>query len=73
MGDSFAEHCLDELFLILAPQMAGCDDQIERPGLVAGTRYAPEHSVWESLVGVKRGGSQLFLRDTFEWIAKKEA
>ncbi len=34
----FAEHCLDELFLTLGPQVAGRDDTIERPGLVAGQR-----------------------------------
>ena len=28
---------LDKLFLTLAPQVAGRDDQIERSGLVAGT------------------------------------
>ena len=65
IGDFFAERCLDELFLTLAPQVAGRDDTSERPGLVAGKRFAPEHPIWGTLVGVKRGGSHLFLRYAF--------
>lgn len=66
MGDFFAERYLHELFLTLAPQIAGRDDSIERPGLIAGKRFAPEHPLWGTLVGVKRGGSHLFLRYAFE-------
>ena len=66
MGDFFAEDCLDELFLTLAPQMAGRDSSSERPGLVEGKRFAPEHPIWGTLVGVKRGGNHLFLRYAFE-------
>jgi riboflavin biosynthesis pyrimidine reductase len=66
MGDFFDEHLLDELFLTLAPQVAGRDDSAERPGLVAGKQFAPEHPVWGTLVGVKRAGSHLFLRYAFE-------
>lgn len=60
---------LDKLFLTLAPQVAGRDEVIARPGLVTGQRFAPEHPVWGALVGVKRGGSHPFLRYGF----KKEA
>ena len=35
-SDFFAEHLLDELFLTLAPQVAGRDGALERPGLVSG-------------------------------------
>ncbi len=66
MGDFFAEHVLDELFLTLAPQIAGRDSEIERPGLVMGKRFAPEDPLWGTLVSVKRGGSHLFLRYAFE-------
>jgi riboflavin biosynthesis pyrimidine reductase len=66
MGDFFAEGCLDELFLTLAPQVAGRDSSSERPGLVMGKRFAPEHPIWGRLVGVKRGGNHLFLRYAFE-------
>jgi riboflavin biosynthesis pyrimidine reductase len=66
MGDFFAEQRLDELFLTLAPQVAGRDASSDRPGLVADKRFAPEHPIWGVLVGVKRGGSHLFLRYAIE-------
>ena len=65
LGDLLAEGLLDELFLTLAPQVAGRDGAAERPGLVAGRVFAPEHPLWASLVGVKRGGDHLFLRYAF--------
>jgi riboflavin biosynthesis pyrimidine reductase len=65
LGDFFAEQVLDELFLTLAPQIAGRDASIERPGLVEGHLFAPEHPLWGTLVSVKRGGSHLFLRYAF--------
>src|SRR5260370_39232755 len=57
MGDFFAEQALDELFLTLAPQIAGRDTEVERPGLVMGKRFAPEHPLWGTLTSVKRGES----------------
>jgi hypothetical protein len=57
---------VDELFLTLAPQIAGRDTSTERPGLVTGQHFAPEHSLWGTLVSVKRAGSHLFLRYAFE-------
>src|SRR4051812_18186465 len=65
MGDFFAERLLDELFLTLAPQVAGRDGAMERPGLVSGKLFAPEHPVWGTLVGLKRGGDHLLLRYAF--------
>jgi riboflavin biosynthesis pyrimidine reductase len=65
MGDFFAEKCLDELFLTIAPQVAGRDGTGERPGFVSGRRFAPERPLWGTLAGVKRAGSHLFLRYRF--------
>ena len=62
MGDFFAERSLDELFLTLAPQVAGRDASIERPGLVAGRLLAPDNPRWGTLIGAKQAGSHLFLR-----------
>jgi riboflavin biosynthesis pyrimidine reductase len=62
MGDFLAERCLDELFLTVAPQVAGRDGSVPRPGLVAGKRFAPDDPRWATLVGLKRAGSHLFLR-----------
>ena len=65
MSDFFAERLIDELFLTLAPQVAGRDSAIERPGFVSGKQFAPEHPVWGTLVSLKRGGDHLFLRYAF--------
>jgi riboflavin biosynthesis pyrimidine reductase len=65
LGTFLAEGHLDELFLTLAPQVAGRDGSPQRPGLVAGQRFASERPLWGTLVGVKRGGSHLFLRYAF--------
>jgi riboflavin biosynthesis pyrimidine reductase len=66
LGDFLAEQLLDELFLTLAPQIAGRDSSTSRPGLVSGQLFAPSHPLWGTLVSVKRGGSHLFLRYAFK-------
>lgn len=66
MGNLYAERVLDEQFLTLAPQVAGRDDERERPGFVARKILAPEFPTWGTLVSVKRSASHLFLRHTFE-------
>jgi riboflavin biosynthesis pyrimidine reductase len=65
LGDFLAEQCLDELFLTLAPQVAGRDDPARRPGFASGQEFAPTHPLWSTLVDVKRAGSHLFLRYAF--------
>ncbi|MCH8827030.1 MAG: dihydrofolate reductase family protein [Chloroflexi bacterium] len=65
IGNFFDEKRLDELFLTLAPQIAGRDDSAERPGLVAGKIFAPDGPLWSRLAGIKRSGSHLFLRYDF--------
>ncbi len=65
MGNFFEERLLNELFLTLAPQIAGRDETTERPGFVSGIQLAPERAVWGTLVSIKRGASHLFLRYTF--------
>jgi riboflavin biosynthesis pyrimidine reductase len=68
MGDFFAERRLDELFLTLAPQVAGraqTQGAAERPGLVAGKLFAPDSPVWGTLITVHQSESHLFLRYSF--------
>ena len=65
MGDFVSERCLHDLFLTLAPQIAGRGEGAARPGLVAGREFAPNDPRWGTLVGVKRGASHLFLRYAF--------
>jgi riboflavin biosynthesis pyrimidine reductase len=69
MGDFFAERRLDELFLTLAPQVAGrlqSRGATERPGLVAGKLLAPDSPVWGTLISVHQSQSHLFLRYAFD-------
>lgn len=75
MGDFLAEQRLDELFLTLAPQVAGRDDvegTRERPGFVSGKVFAPDTPLWGTLVTVHRGGSHLFLRYGFDSLGSSE-
>jgi len=65
LGDFYAESCLDEQFLTLAPQVAGRDGSTERPGFVDGKLFAPAHPLWGTLISIKRGGNHLFLRYAF--------
>lgn len=62
LGDFLAAGCLDDLFLTLAPQVAGRAEGDRRPALVEGWRFAPEHPLWSTLVSARRAGSHLFLR-----------
>jgi len=65
LGDFLTEGCLDELFLTLAPQVAGRDDATTRPGLIAGHQFAPGQPLWGTLIGAKRAENHLFLRYAF--------
>jgi riboflavin biosynthesis pyrimidine reductase len=65
MGDFFAARLVDELFLTVAPQIAGRDGP-ERPGIVSGRTFAPDDPLWGTLVSTRRAGSHLFLRYQFE-------
>jgi riboflavin biosynthesis pyrimidine reductase len=68
MGGFFTEQRLDELFLTVAPQVAGRSagaGAAARPGLVSGRVFAPDHPVWGELLGVHRAESHLFLRYRF--------
>ena len=65
LGDFVADRCLDELFLTLAPQLAGREIGVDRPGLVAGQLFAPSNPRWSTLVDVRRTNDHLFLRYQF--------
>jgi riboflavin biosynthesis pyrimidine reductase len=61
-GDFLAASALDELFLTVAPQIAGRDDSSVRPGLIRGHLFAPDDPRWAKLASVRRGENHLFLR-----------
>lgn len=65
MGEVFAAAALDELFLTLAPQIAGRDAAHPRPALVEGQLFAPAAPLWPTLTSLKRAHSHLFTRYAF--------
>jgi riboflavin biosynthesis pyrimidine reductase len=65
IGEFFGERLVTELFLTLAPQIAGRSSDRARLGLVEGRSFAPGDPLWGALSGVKRSGDLLFLRFSF--------
>jgi riboflavin biosynthesis pyrimidine reductase len=65
MGTFFGDEMVDELFLTLAPQIAGRGDSPGRLGLVAQRLLAPGQPVWGRVVSIKRAANHLFLRYAF--------
>jgi riboflavin biosynthesis pyrimidine reductase len=63
---SFVEaRCVDELFLTLAPQLAGRDANHPRPSLIDHHAFLPEDAPWGQLLTLKQAGDHLFLRYGF--------
>jgi riboflavin biosynthesis pyrimidine reductase len=62
IGDLLAAGLLDEVFLTIAPQLAGRDEAKPRLGLVQGTDFSVSDAPWASLGAVRRSGDHLFLR-----------
>lgn len=65
-GMFFEAGRLDELFLTVAPQVAGRDESSTRPGFVSDIVFAPKTPLWGELVSLRRAGSHLFLRYQFQ-------
>jgi len=57
---------VDELFLTVAPQVAGRDTTTHRLGLVEGALFGEGRGRWAGLASVRRAGDDLFLRYRFE-------
>jgi riboflavin biosynthesis pyrimidine reductase len=70
MADFFGERLLDDLFLTLAPQVAGRDTAHPRGGLVEGAVFLPQQPVWGGLASVRRSNSHLFLRYGFPRVSE---
>ena len=63
---SFIERSMvDELFLTLAPQLAGRDAGLRRLSLLEGHAFMPIDALWTTLLSVKLAGSHLLLRYRF--------
>ncbi len=53
---------IDELFLTVAPQIAGRSPEHPRPGLVEKTQFSPATAPWWKLISVRNAADYLFLR-----------
>ncbi len=62
LGQFLRERLLDELFLTIAPQLAGRSAEERRLGLVEGAAFEPAEAPWADMVSVKQAGDYLFLR-----------
>ena len=61
LGAFLAAGMVDEIFLTVAPQVAGRETG-DRPSFAEGVAFLPEMAPWFDLESVKRAGSHLFLR-----------
>ena len=62
IGDLMGAGLVDELFLTMAPQVAGRDARAPRLGFVAGRAFPLAEAPWADLVSVRRAADHLFLR-----------
>jgi riboflavin biosynthesis pyrimidine reductase len=65
LGELLAAKLIDELFLTVAPQVAGRPEGTGRLGLVEGSDTLGAGGAWARLAGVRRAGDDLFLRYRF--------
>jgi riboflavin biosynthesis pyrimidine reductase len=61
-GEFLAGGFMDELFLTVAPQIAGRVAAHPRPGLVANVEFSPATAPWWKLLSTKSASDYLFLR-----------
>lgn len=61
-GEFLAGGFMDELFLTVAPQIAGRVATHPRPGLVANIQFSPATAPWWKLLSAKSATDYLFLR-----------
>jgi riboflavin biosynthesis pyrimidine reductase len=61
-GEFLAVGLIDELFLTLAPQIAGNQAPATRPSLMGKTFFLPETAPWFVLESLKRGSDHVLLR-----------
>lgn len=62
ISDLLVAGLLDELFLTVAPQLAGRDEATHRLALVEGAAFDVATAPWADLRSVRRSGDHLFLR-----------
>ena len=63
-GQFLAARMIDELFLTLAPQIAGRQSLPQRPSIAGEALFSPEMAPWFGLRSIKRACNHLLLRYT---------
>jgi riboflavin biosynthesis pyrimidine reductase len=71
-GDFVAHNCVDELFLTIAPQLAGRAEKGRRPGVIAGFEFDPERAPWLKIISVKQSEDHLYLRYSIPGAAESD-
>jgi riboflavin biosynthesis pyrimidine reductase len=66
IADFVGRQLIDELFLTVAPQIAGRSADAPRLSLLEGRAFRVADAPWARLVDLRRSGSHLFTRYTFE-------
>lgn len=61
-GGFMAERLVNELFLTVAPQMAGRVKTAVRPGIIAGVEFSPDEAPWFELLSARQQANHLYLR-----------
>ncbi|MGH9359911.1 MAG: RibD family protein [Terriglobia bacterium] len=61
-GEFLQRRLTDELFLTVAPQIAGRDAKNARPALIRNVAFLPAQAPWLRLVSAKNSGDHLYLR-----------
>ena len=61
-GEFIAAGLVDEMFVTLAPHIAGSRPEQPRPTMVWGTEFQPESAPWVQLISIKQNGDHLYLR-----------
>ena len=64
-GELLRARLVEELFMTVAPQVAGRDATVHRLSLVEGTSFGEGRGRWADLASVRRAGDDLFLRYRF--------
>lgn len=65
LGQLVRARLLDELFLTIAPQLAGRDRDVDRLALIEGAAFGVDAAPWGVLVDLRVSGSHLFNRYRF--------
>jgi riboflavin biosynthesis pyrimidine reductase len=66
-GQLLEARLVDELFLTVAPQVAGRSVDVPRLGLVEETAFDVAGAPWARLLDLRRAGDHLFTRYRYEW------